>query len=191
MRRLHALTWLCPYPRAENGCFVSLPLKGTSGELRRTWHKLIQGTHESWRQPVLEILEYYQRRTPGSFVDDRGLSIVWRYANMNGHGSQGILSGQDSEAAQTDEAPRYENGIGNEAYKWARRQAAEVQNHIMVRVPACTACHGLRLRLRLVVLFPGLSRRAFRASAFSGRNFIPDPSSQGWESHCRRAHSAI
>lgn len=105
----------------------------------RSWHKLITGTRTSGRQPFLEILRYYTERTPGSYIDDRGISIVWRYANTGDMGSGGILAKNVTNAAvdnHYDEPPKYENGKGNEAYIWARRQAAEVQNHIMVSV-AC------------------------------------------------------
>lgn len=61
----------------------------------------------------------------------------------------------------TDEVPTFVNGKGNEAYHWARRQAAEVQNHIMDSL-------GERFGLQL---YPGttsfliLPRRAGRAIA--------------------------
>lgn len=122
---------------AENGCFVSLPERQASACANgRTWHKLVSGIHESWRQPVLEILRYYTERTPGSVVDDRGISIVWRYANTeegpaeNNRGTS-IEKRKDDEMQTESEMPIYKDGVGNEAYHWARRQAAEVQNHIM------------------------------------------------------------
>lgn len=131
---------MCPFS-AENGCFVSLPERQAAGPLDgRVWHKLVTGVHESWRQPVLEILRYYTERTPGSMIDDRGISIVWRYANTSEAGS-GSRRGSTTSQASLDpseehntEVPIYKNGLGNEAYHWARRQAAEVQNHIMVRI---------------------------------------------------------
>jgi trehalose-6-phosphatase len=121
--------------RVENGCFVSLPERQATVMLeKRQWHKLVSGTHESWRQPVLEILRYYTERTPGSVIDDRGISIVWRYANTtedaHPHGLQ--LAGASHNGHLSNEMPIYKDGTGNEAYQWARRQAAEVQNHIMV-----------------------------------------------------------
>lgn len=126
---------------AENGCFVSLPERQSSADgSGRLWHKLVSGVHESWRQPVLEILRYYTERTPGSVIDDRGISIVWRYANteegsVGGSRRNSIASKEDESihSEHSTEAPVYKDGAGNEAYHWARRQAAEVQNHIMVR----------------------------------------------------------
>lgn len=125
---------------AENGCFVSLPERQNSEPLNgRVWHKLVSGVHESWRQPVLEILRYYTERTPGSMIDDRGISIVWRYANttedQNPDSRRASIASATDDGSSEDlhsEAPIYKDGVGNEAYHWARRQAAEVQNHIMV-----------------------------------------------------------
>lgn len=130
---------------------MSFPERQPSADSNgRTWHKLVSGVHESWRQPVLEILRYYTERTPGSVIDDRGISIVWRYANteegLAGGSRRGsIASKQDDEFQSEDstEVPIYKDGVGNEAYHWARRQAAEVQNHIMVRlaeVPCLVHC---------------------------------------------------
>ena len=128
-----------------------------SDKQKRTWHKLVDSTHTSWRQPVLNALTYYTERTPGSYIDDRGVSIVWRYANT-----------EDSETAdgveinpEDDQRPRFVNGQGNEAYNWARRQATEVQNHIMDSL-------GERFGLRLhpgATSFLILPRSAGRAMA--------------------------
>lgn len=123
---------------AENGCFAALPLDSKKQKNERQWHKLVSGTHDTWRAPVLEILRYYTERTPGSCIEDRGISIVWRYANTGSQGSEGVLgiTGKSPKIAQhqshCDEPPKYIDGQGNEAYQWARRQAAEVQNHVMV-----------------------------------------------------------
>lgn len=122
---------------------MSVPERHASEPLNgRVWHKLVHGSHESWRQPVLEILRYYTERTPGSMIDDRGISIVWRYANTvetSGEDSRrnSSESKEDEEAHSENlaEVPTYKDGHGNEAYHWARRQAAEVQNHIMVSSP--------------------------------------------------------
>ena len=70
----------------------------------------------SWKAPVLEILNYFVERTPGSFIEERQVSIVFRYAppsaaQVNGNG----------------------NGSGKINREWAKRQAAEAQNHIYDR----------------------------------------------------------
>jgi hypothetical protein len=133
---LVSMPWLifCAF-RAENGCFASIPNR-SEGPAESVWHKLVTGTHNSWRQPVLEILAYYTERTPGSHVEDRGISIIWRYANTGDHGQATPMSARHKRLStmslSADESPIYEDGKGNEAYLWARRQAAEVQNHIMV-----------------------------------------------------------
>ncbi|KAH0834220.1 glycosyltransferase family 20 protein [Lanmaoa asiatica] len=68
---------------AENGCFVK--------------------TRETKKTPC-DILNYFTERTPGSFVEEREASIVWRFWT-----------------GPTDDCPNRQ---------WARRQAAEAQNHI-------------------------------------------------------------
>lgn len=62
-----------------------------------------------WRAPAHEILSYFSERTPGSYVEDRGASIVWRFSNAGAR----ELAGEET----PDHA-------------WAKRQAAEAQNHV-------------------------------------------------------------
>ncbi|KAI0270653.1 alpha-trehalose-phosphate synthase [Gloeopeniophorella convolvens] len=87
---------------AENGCFVK-PIPGKSGE--SSWITMVANFNLTWKSACIEILNYFTERTPGSFVEEREASIVWRY-----------FSGDDAIDA------------GDRA--WARRQAAEAQNHI-------------------------------------------------------------
>jgi trehalose-6-phosphatase len=51
----------------------------------------------------------FSERTPGSYVEDRGSSIVWRFSNAGAR----ELAGEET----PDHA-------------WAKRQAAEAQNHV-------------------------------------------------------------
>jgi len=87
---------------AENGCFVK-PIPRKSGE--SSWITMVANFNLTWKNACIEILNYFTERTPGSFVEEREASIVWRY-----------FSGDDAVDA------------GDRA--WARRQAAEAQNHI-------------------------------------------------------------
>ena len=57
---------------AENGCFIKYP--NTS-----EWTELLPDTDLSWRQNVLEILEYYTERTPGSEIENKEISISWNW----------------------------------------------------------------------------------------------------------------
>ncbi|PVG00095.1 hypothetical protein CPB86DRAFT_813377 [Serendipita vermifera] len=84
-----------------------------------TWVNMVQNVNQSWMAPCMEILQYFTERTPFSFVDKREATIVWRFA------------------ATDDEGAR----------SWARRQAAEAQNHIYDSL-------GERFRLRII---PSLS----------------------------------
>ncbi|KAF8606617.1 hypothetical protein BDV93DRAFT_553778 [Ceratobasidium sp. AG-I] len=81
---------------AENGCMMK-----PAGQSE--WVNLIPNFNLDWKTPAVEILNYYTDRTPGTFIENRGASICWRFGNE-----------------QRDEA----------AQKWVRRSAAEAQNHI-------------------------------------------------------------
>jgi trehalose 6-phosphate synthase complex regulatory subunit len=67
----------------------------------------------SWKAPVLEILNYFVERTPGAFIEEMEVSVVFRY--------------YESVIPRTTENGE-QNGKGDR--DWARRQAAEAQNHI-------------------------------------------------------------
>ncbi|KIJ47269.1 glycosyltransferase family 20 protein [Sphaerobolus stellatus SS14] len=87
---------------AENGCFIKpRPVRGKQQE----WVNMVANYNMTWKTPCLEILGYFTERTPGSFVVPREASIVWHFTS-------------------NDE----KNTSGEKA--WARRQAAEAQNHI-------------------------------------------------------------
>ncbi|KAG8852596.1 hypothetical protein FRB96_008595 [Tulasnella sp. 330] len=86
---------------AEEGCFIKN--KPSSSDEQPEWINLVPDVDPAWKQPCVEILNYFAERTPGSFIEERGASIRWRYWPGN---------------ADDTELP------------WARRQAAEAQNHI-------------------------------------------------------------
>ncbi|KAJ7480172.1 alpha,alpha-trehalose-phosphate synthase [Mycena galericulata] len=89
---------------AENGCFIrpkTAPHRSSTGSplsARRSAAELSPNS-------CIEILNYFTERTPGSFVEEREASIVWRF-----------WTGETLE----DSGDR----------QWALRQAAEAQNHI-------------------------------------------------------------
>ncbi|TDL26924.1 glycosyltransferase family 20 protein [Rickenella mellea] len=86
---------------AENGCFIKpRPVAGKP----QPWINMVSNFNLSWKPSCLEILDYFAERTPNSFVEEREASIVWRFWTG---------SSDDSSDRQ-----------------WARRQAAEAQNHI-------------------------------------------------------------
>ncbi|KAI9017165.1 glycosyltransferase family 20-domain-containing protein [Gaertneriomyces semiglobifer] len=57
---------------AENGCFLKYAN-------RSTWETLLPDLDLSWRERVLEIFEYYQDRTPGSYIEQKEIGMVWHY----------------------------------------------------------------------------------------------------------------
>lgn len=47
----------------------------------RRWHNLIPNDSVKWKDNVLEILDLYTKRTPGSFIEDKGHAVTWHYRN--------------------------------------------------------------------------------------------------------------
>ncbi|KIK93311.1 glycosyltransferase family 20 protein [Paxillus rubicundulus Ve08.2h10] len=86
---------------AENGCFIK------TRETKKTpakWIDMVPNLNFTWKSPCIEILNYFTERTPGSFLEEREASIVWRF-----------WTGPIDDCSDR---------------QWARRQAAEAQNHI-------------------------------------------------------------
>ncbi|KAJ7655286.1 alpha,alpha-trehalose-phosphate synthase [Mycena polygramma] len=114
---------------AENGCFIRpktaqhrastglSPLGGrrsasaelsavnTAATLPGGWINMVATFNLTWKSSCIEILNYFTERTPGSFVEERQASVVWRF-----------WTGETSK------------DCGDR--QWALRQAAEAQNHI-------------------------------------------------------------
>lgn len=73
-------SWLGHIPRlglsAEHGCFlrtIQEPIE------KPTWIATVDLQELYWHQDVLPILEYYTERTPGSFIEQKTVSITWHY----------------------------------------------------------------------------------------------------------------
>lgn len=86
---------------AENGCFARIPVQNGKGGV---WISMVANLNLTWKGLCVEILNYFTERTPGSFVEEREASIVWRF-----------WTGPTDDCSDR---------------QWARRQAAEAQNHI-------------------------------------------------------------
>jgi len=87
---------------AENGCFIKTRAVGSyNGE----WINMVSNFNLTWKSACLEILNYFTERTPGSFIEERQASMVWRF----------WMAGIPGDTADR---------------QWAQRQAAEAQNHI-------------------------------------------------------------
>ncbi|KAA1466828.1 alpha-trehalose-phosphate synthase [Dentipellis sp. KUC8613] len=98
---------------AENGCFIR---PGATGTAEPAWINMVANFNLTWKTACVEILNYFTERTPGSFVEEREASVVWRWC-----------------VNQEDGPDR----------QWARRQAAEAQNHIFDSI-------GERYGLRII-----------------------------------------
>ncbi|KAF9078707.1 glycosyltransferase family 20-domain-containing protein [Rhodocollybia butyracea] len=88
---------------AENGCFLKTIEPSVAGG-PGTWITMVANLNMTWKNSCLEILNYFSERTPGSFIEEREASVVWRF-----------WTGPNEDSADRS---------------WARRQAAEAQNHI-------------------------------------------------------------
>ncbi|KAK0492831.1 alpha,alpha-trehalose-phosphate synthase [Armillaria luteobubalina] len=87
---------------AENGCFIKTRTR--RGQPSQ-WINMVGNLNMTWKSSCVEMLNYFTERTPNSFVEERQTSVVWRF-----------WTGDPTE----ESADR----------QWARRQAAEAQNHI-------------------------------------------------------------
>lgn len=43
------------------------------------WQDLIMGETQKWKEVVEELLKLYTKRTPGSFIEDKGHALTWHY----------------------------------------------------------------------------------------------------------------
>jgi trehalose 6-phosphate synthase/phosphatase len=104
---------------AENGCFIKT--RPTRKETSQ-WINMVANFNLTWKTACVEILNYFSERTPGSWIEEREASVVWRFWT----------------GAPDDSCPDRQ---------WARRQAAEAQNHIFDSL-------GERYGLRII---PGMN----------------------------------
>lgn len=71
-RMAHAFSELPVWLAAENGAFIREP---SSVE----WKPLLDVSNGEWKDSVQLVFEYFCERTPRSFVEERGTSLVWNY----------------------------------------------------------------------------------------------------------------
>lgn len=101
---------------AEDGCAVKHPG-------RSEWISLIAGLNHAWKVSVTEILRYFQDRTPGSFLHDRGATLFFSSGQVEGdeeeqHTSQSFFGPGSS----------HHHSTRSQESQWARRQLAEINN---------------------------------------------------------------
>ncbi|KAG6864034.1 hypothetical protein C0991_000927 [Blastosporella zonata] len=177
---------------AENGCFIKtikkLPVRRGSSSLSRSfssgstaspppksalkspvdksggtdgeWVNMVANFNLSWKTACLEILSYFTERTPGSFIEERDASIVFRFWT-------GGTQPDGSESADR---------------QWARRQAAEAQNHIF---DSLGERYGLRIipgRNSFLVLPNNVSRSTAVGAILHPGGPARSPLSRSWMS---------
>lgn len=68
--------WLGHIPNlglsAEHGCFVKSPNESA-------WNNLVEDVDTSWKNEILQVFQHFTERTPGSFIEEKHVSIVWHY----------------------------------------------------------------------------------------------------------------
>ncbi|KAJ3409489.1 hypothetical protein HDU80_000540 [Chytriomyces hyalinus] len=61
---------------AENGCFLMFANQ-------TKWQTVLSDQDFSWRKQVVDIFEYYTDRTPGSFIQQNDISIIWHFGHAD------------------------------------------------------------------------------------------------------------
>ena len=59
---------------AEHGAWIK--------ERNKEW-ETIEPPENDWKTEILPVLEVYVDRTPGSFIEEKELSLVWHYRNCD------------------------------------------------------------------------------------------------------------
>ncbi|KAI5992794.1 glycosyltransferase family 20-domain-containing protein [Pisolithus albus] len=138
-------------PKNEIWILRGLPTRGigkkSNGQANGArWINLVANLDCAWKGPCIEILNYFAERTPGSFVEERATSIVWRFWTIPPSPLMTILL---SPLPRTMLHLLLRSHYSDRS--WARHQAAEAQNHIL---------DSLRERygFHIVVLLNNISR---------------------------------
>lgn len=109
---------------AEDGCAVKHP-GGPIG----SWISLIAGLNHAWKLSVMEILRYFQDRTPGSFLHDRGATLFF---SSTGQSEEDNASDSEMSGATRIHlgcsTTKTSNRTRTQESQWARRQLAEINN---------------------------------------------------------------
>ncbi|KIK15015.1 hypothetical protein PISMIDRAFT_16818 [Pisolithus microcarpus 441] len=125
---------------AENGCFVKTREIGnrrngqSNGE---RWINMVANLDFAWKGPCIEILNYFTERTPGSFVEERATSTMWRFWTGPPDSTVSIdddLNITTTTTSTNDTSPTTVTAASFHSHysdrRRARRQATEAQNLI-------------------------------------------------------------
>ncbi|RKP33840.1 glycosyltransferase family 20 protein, partial [Dimargaris cristalligena] len=85
---------------AEHGCFTKPP--SCAG-----WEDYVQSSDLTWHEPVMEILEYYLERTPGSWIEKKDVAVVWHYYNCENPSYGAWQAGECQNHIEDSLAPTY------------------------------------------------------------------------------------
>ncbi len=59
---------------AEHGAYIKKP--------GRSWEQIAQ-VPVSWKEKVIPVFEFFQARCPGSFIEEKSMSLAWHYRNAD------------------------------------------------------------------------------------------------------------
>ncbi|KAL0564261.1 Trehalose-6-P synthase/phosphatase complex subunit, partial [Marasmius crinis-equi] len=127
---------------AENGCFVrarNLKAKegkgqgqgqGEGGGGGGEWMSMVANLNMTWKGVCSEMLHYFTERTPGSHVQEREASVVWSFSPPSSSLSTTTTTTSSLSPSSLSTSPSSPSPDADRDSQWARRQAAEAQNHI-------------------------------------------------------------
>ena len=109
---------------AENGCFLKM-----FGE--EEWSPMADPMQmDAWKQSVLGMLNYYQERTEGSWVEERHCSLIFHYANAEDVAAAARQAGECANhingacEGQRVRAIPIEHAVLVESMDWSKKTAA-------------------------------------------------------------------
>uniref|UniRef100_A0A7S1UMF2 Alpha,alpha-trehalose-phosphate synthase (UDP-forming) n=2 Tax=Grammatophora oceanica TaxID=210454 RepID=A0A7S1UMF2_9STRA len=66
---------------AEHGMFISWPTKKSLS--KRRWETLVTEGDRSWRPLAISIMDVYQSRTHGSYIEETEMKVLWQYRDAD------------------------------------------------------------------------------------------------------------
>ena len=73
-------------PVASSSTITTTGSRWGGGLVKRrvdNWFALVDQVDSSWRDTIQPLLQHYQERTPGSFVEEKEVNLTWHYRNAD------------------------------------------------------------------------------------------------------------
>lgn len=62
---------------------ASIPVLGHRRMESNHWFGLVDQVDPSWRSTIKPLFQHYTERTPGSFIEEKEINLVWHYRNAD------------------------------------------------------------------------------------------------------------